>query len=834
MDWSFPGFAGGKAAGDCALGKTCGLSIVAAVFSLSAIGRGDELPIAVLTQFLGTRRGGAFLSSREVHGTISDRFFERRALRLTLLSIIGLCVQVMVHQDGSHMSNSHSATVKPKSPHSTTNASQEVSASTLPKPKKDRKPDLTSQSVRGRRNDSSLGGEGTGHVTALWIVCKKKIAADKNMIGVEKMLGNLPDLTGMTVDKLKNTLTTTVLQKSPGDIAEYSHVLGQLARARIAVLENRTDAAVDADAVVPKFIYSLINTVVLLHPSGTALGGVAKQRQIDTELAYLASILKHRLGLAGLVESAEQEQLTKSEKKDQKQSGGVRRGSAPTIFVRPDDVGRKPAKGSGHSPDGKTQEKKGREKKSDRHVEERDESGELGEKHSRTEKPKKEKVKRVKSEDLEMGPPAPEYVPVGPLASKPPQPGLRMLPLTPTPLSSVSQTPPPPYSPRVDAYQASSNSAATTTTSNVSSMSATSTAVPPTTTGPGSPPEMPRPGALGAARRSVRLQNLGQLMEKNLAKFREDMEERGSSLMLRVVKVLPTDYELATSDPDAVNAYVRNAIQKAGLSQDEIKELAALNPAIHKNGVRANQLSLMHLLIVEVAKGMLKPAIEFVPFTPSPLQARVDAAVNSLLANLDELELDKLLNTNWVQDGEDTLLVSSRSPSPDARSAQTASNLTGSNPHVLPQPPSGAAPSRVNVANYRTKVATTSVPPSPRSYSRESSGDGNTNLLATSPRKPGSSKPMENERASAPVSRESSGSDLDESSGATSNVQNASSPVQRGRSASQRNMVIPQSPPRTLINKREHTGGAQQSAPASPEKGSPGKPQEAGQAEKKQ
>lgn len=220
----------------------------------------------------------------------------------------------------------------------------------MTKPKK-RKPTLATQSTRGRSDESSLGGEGTGHVTALWIVCKKKIAADKNMIGVEKMLGNLPDLIGMKVDKLKMTLTTAVLQRSPGDIAQYSDVLGQLARARIAVLENRTDSAIDVDAVVPRFIYSLINTVVLLHPAGVALGGVARQTQLDTELGYLAGILKHRLGLADLVESAEQGQLTQSEKKEQKHSGGTRRGSAPTIFVREDDLDKKsPAKSNGMDP----------------------------------------------------------------------------------------------------------------------------------------------------------------------------------------------------------------------------------------------------------------------------------------------------------------------------------------------------------------------------------------------------------------------------------------------------------------------------------------------------
>lgn len=214
---------------------------------------------------------------------------------------------------------------------------------------------------------------------------------------------------------------------------------------------------------------------------------------------------------------------------------------------------------------------------------------------------------------------------------------------------------------------------------------------------------------------------------------------------------------------------------------------------------------------------------------PSPSQERVNSLVSSLLLNLEKLNLDELLDADLESGVDEVLMVSARS-SPDPRGLLSGISLTSSNTAALPQSPSSAATSRERVANYRKG---TSVPASPRGVSRESSGEDKAGLSATSTGKFGSPKPMEKERSSAPVSRESSGSDLEDSSGATSNEQVASTSAQRSRSVSQRNMVIPQSP-RTFTHKQVLTGGAQQNVPASPEKGSPDKTQVVGQPEKKQ
>lgn len=750
----------------------------------------------------------------------------------------------MVHHDGSHMSNFTSVTGKPSSPAtgsqtaaSTTNDTSTSSSTTNSTTRQKKgKAALTTQSTRGRRDDSTLGGEGTGHVTALWIVCKKKINADENMIGVEKMVGSLPDLTGMTADKLKQILMTAVLQKSPGDIGQYSNVLGQLARARLAVLENRTDDNVDVEAVVPRFIYALINTVVLLHPSGAAMGGVPRRTQIDTELAYLAGILKHRNGLAGLVESAELGQLTQSEKKEQKHSGSTRRGSAPTIYVREDDVGKKSSSTSSRSPEGKASEKKRSEKKSGGHDGDRDETGESADKPRSGGKSRKDKIKRVRSDDSDMGPPSPNYIaPSPPPASPPPRlPGLKMLPLT---ASLVAD--PPPYSPREEKVATSGlgSTAATSTASSTSTTLSTSTTVlPQTGTNPthsapvkDSPPVSPRPTTLGSARRSMKMENLDEFMKKNLWRFAQDMGESGSSLMLRVVEKLLADYELNASNPEALRVHAGDAIENASLNPEEMNVLAGLNPKVYKKNEKAIQLSLMHLLIVDVAKQRLEPGVEIASVEPSPSQERVNSLMSSLLLNLENL--DKLLDVDLGSGVEQVFLMPSRSSSADPRSVLSSSSSASSGTGATLQSPSSAATSRVPVSNFRTKG--TSVPPSPRSVSREPSGEDKAGLNATSTGNFVGPKSTE-ERSSAPVSRESSGSDLEDSLGATGSEKCTPPQSQRLRSTSQVNLAQQATPRKLPTHKRTNTAGSTTTPSNSPEKGSPNKTPESGQSEKQQ
>jgi hypothetical protein len=738
----------------------------------------------------------------------------------------------MVHHDGFHMSTSNPATIKPKTPPGKLNPNPPASTSNSPMAKKDKKPDLSSQSARGRRNDSSLGGEGTGHVTALWIVCKKKIVADKSMIGVEKMLGNLPDLIGMTADKLKMTLMTAVLQKSPGDIEQYSNVLGQLARARLAVLENKSDTTVDADAVVPRFIYSLINAVVLLHPSGVALGGVDRKTQIETELGYLSNILKHSYGLAGLVESAAMGQLSKAEKKGEKQSGSARRGSAPTIFVRDADLGEKEK--SGRSPEGKTSEKRRNEKHPSHPHKDGDGSVRSGDKLHGHEKSKKDKVKRVRSEDSDMGAPPPNYVVPSPSpASHPPLLArLVMLPLPASPSSA-----PPPYSPRENAYESSPAFRASTATSTASSAITTSTAVTPTPTdrsqqvlADSSPPVSPRPTTLGSARHSMKIENLDQFMEKHIARFVRDIGEGGSALMLRVVKKLPADYELNASNPDALAGHAGDAIDSASLSAGEIKELAGLHPKVYTNNTKANQLSLMHLLIVDVAKGKLVAEGDLIPVGSSLSQERVNSLMSSLIPNLEKLDLDEVLNANLNQ-SDDVFTVSWSTSSSELRGPQSGSNLTSSSAAAVPPSPSSALTSREPVANYRKG---TSVPPSPRSVSRQTSGENTANPNATSGGKSESTRPPESQRSSAPVSRESSGSDLEDSSGGTSDEKNAPPQSQRPRTKSQLSLGQQSAPRRLNTHNRTNTAGSLKTPSISPEKAIPDKASEACPPGKKQ
>jgi hypothetical protein len=312
----------------------------------------------------------------------------------------------------------------------------------------------------------------------------------------------------------------------------------------------------------------------------------------------------------------------------------------------------------------------------------------------------------------------------------------------------------------------------------------------------------------------MKMENLDQFMKKNLKKFERDMGEQGSSLMLRVVEKLPADYELNTSTPDSVTSHAGEAIDNASISVDEMKILARLKPTVYKNNAKANQLSLMHLLIVSVAKRRLEPEVELVSSGSHPPQANVDAVVSELLLNLKNMDLEKLLDADLEQGEDDVLLVSPRSSSPDPRNILPGSSSASSNAAAMPQSSLSAATPRDSVANFRKG---TSVPPSPRSVSREPSGENKAGNLATLTGKSGSPKPLEKERNSAPVSRESSGSDLEDSSGAT-NETDASS-VQRLRSVSQRSVVTPQSPPRTLTNTRALTGGAARSAPASPDKG---------------
>ncbi|MDB5856002.1 MAG: hypothetical protein JWR22_4043 [Herminiimonas sp.] len=650
------------------------------------------------------------------------------------------------------------------------------------------------------------------------------------MIGVEKMLGSLPNLIGKTADELKQILMTAVLQKSPGDIERYSNVLGQLARARLAVLENRTDDTVDVEAVVPRFIYAVINTVVLLYPSGAAMGGVPRRTQVDTDLAYLAGVLEHTHGLAGLVESAELGQLTQSEKKQQKHSGSTRRGSAPMIYVREDDIGKKSSSTSARSPEGKAIEKKRNEKKSGGHDGFQNETGDSDDKPRSDGKSKKNKVKRVQSGDWEMGPPSPNYiVPAPPPASPSTRPpGVTMLPLTSSPLTA-----PPPYSPRENVDDASLPSHATT----ASGTSATSSTKPSTVTDQShlapvtsSLPALPRPTTLGSARHSMKMENLDQFMEKNIKIFVRDMGESGSSLMLRVVKKLPADYELTGSNSDALRDYARDAIQRADLNEEEMKELAGLNPRVSKKNVKVNQLGLMHLLIVDVAKGMRVPERELASVTLSPSQAQVKSLVTSLLANLNEMGLEALLNADLNQSDEDVLLVSARSPSPDG--PLPGSSLASLGTGATPRSPSSAATPRVPVSKLRTKG--TSVPPSPRSFSRESSGDGNTSSHVSSPRNLERSNPSDPGRTSTPVSRESSGSDLDDSVGETSGEKSAPPQTQRLRSASQLNLMQQSAPRKLTVHKRTNTAGPTTTPSNSPEKGSPNKPPESGQSEKQQ
>jgi hypothetical protein len=722
-----------------------------------------------------------------------------------------------------------SPTAESQKSKSVTKLEQETTTTNLQKPKK-KKPVLTTQSTRGVSDESSRG-EGTGHVTALWIVCKKKIAADEDMIGVEKMLGNLPDLTGMTADKLKMTLMTSVLQKSPGDIAQYSNVLGQLARARLAVMENRTDG-VDVDAAVPRFIYSLINTVVLLHPSGAALGGVATHTQLGTELAYMAGVLKHSFGLAGLVESAEQGQMTEPENKKQKHSGGSRRGSAPTIFVREDDVGKKSSSRSGRSPDGKASEKRSG-KKSGGH-DDQNETLESTEKPRGDGKSKKDKVKRIRSEDSDMGPPSPKYI----VASPPPEspPPSKPIPTVP-PLTMSPSSAPPPYSPPAYSPQGVDDDFArkfntTAATSTASSTSTTSAAAPALRTdlshlalAASSPPVSPRPTTLGSARPSMKIENLDRFMENNIKKFEKDMGERGSSLMLRVVKRLPADYELNASNSEALTGHAGDALDSAALSDVEMKELAGLNPKVYKNNPRANHLSLMQLLIVNVARGRLEGGL--ISVKPSPSQERVNLLMASILSSFNEQEFTKLLDADLMHEDDDVGMLSPGAPSMDGLGVSTGSSLARSNSAAFAE----SITPREPVANYRKG---TSVPPSPRGVSRESSGEDKAGLNGTSTGKFGSLPPTGKERSSEPVSRESSGSDLEDSVGETTGEKNAISQEQRLRSGSQRNLMQQSAPRKLTTHKRTNTATPLTTPPNSPEKGSPGKTPESGLPEQQQ
>jgi hypothetical protein len=176
-------------------------------------------------------------------------------------------------------------------------------------------------------------------------------------------------------------------------------------------------------------------------------------------------------------------------------------------------------------------------------------------------------------------------------------------------------------------------------------------------------------------------------------------------------------------------------------------------------------------------------------------------------------------------------MVSPMSSSSSLREVLPGSSLARSHPTASPQWPSTVPTPREPVGNYRKG---TSVPPSPRSVSREASGDDKAVYVGTSTGKSESPEAPGKTRSSAPVSRESSGSDLEDSVGAPSDEKGAPLQSPRQRSSSQRNLTQPPAPRRLTSHVRANTMGTSTTPSNSPEKGSPGKSVEGGQPEKQQ
>jgi hypothetical protein len=207
----------------------------------------------------------------------------------------------------------------------------------------------------------------------------------------------------------------------------------------------------------------------------------------------------------------------------------------------------------------------------------------------------------------------------------------------------------------------------------------------------------------------------------------------------------------------------------------------------------------------------------------SPSQERVNASMSSLLSSLTDLDLEAVLNADPLSGVDDVLMAYSGASS--SSKLPSANGMVSSSAAATPHSPSSAPAARDRVGNYRKG---SSVPASPRTVSREHSGENLAGTTGTSSGRFGILKPTGADRTSASVSRESSGSDFEDSLGATGDENRAMQQTQRLRSTSQSNLT-PQSPPRKLpTHKRTNTADTSTPPSSSPEKGSPNKTPENG------